>query len=426
MNRKRIVVGMLIAGLTLAAAIGLATAQEPEVRTGPQGDTAVEGAVDFYFLYQGVLREDGQLVTGSRDMVFTLYSDATCTTQVASPNPRPGVQVTNGLFSAEVSGSYGVNGQALWLGIDVTESRVGCQEIKAVPYALSLRPGAIVVSTESGVTALGGYNDATGGMAFGLSGYSDSPDGVGVYALGAEGGADLMLGSRAAADDGRITTNRNYPSSDLVLVAYGGVRVDLDENADDADADFEIYDKHDDLIFGVDDNGDVTLGATAADDDGRITTNPNYLSSDLALVAYGGVRVDLDENADDADADFEIYDKQDELIFGVDDSGDVTFGGSGLVTFPRPAYDSGWVAVSAGDCIDLTHNLGGNRDNYVVDLQFKGASGNPHVAGYGGYADGASSYGGDWRTLTSTEITLCRSANDALIPQMRVRIWMYP
>ena len=41
----------------------------------------------------------------------------------------------------------------------------------------------------------------------------------------------------------------------------------------------------------------------------------------------------------------------------------------------RPAYDSGWVSVDQGGRADLEHDLGGNVDNYIVDLQFQGTGG---------------------------------------------------
>ncbi len=35
-----------------------------------------------------------------------------------------------------------------------------------------------------------------------------------------------------------------------------------------------------------------------------------------------------------------------------------------------PAYDSGWVYLGQDEAKTLTHNLGGNVDNYVVDMQY--------------------------------------------------------
>ena len=39
--------------------------------------------------------------------------------------------------------------------------------------------------------------------------------------------------------------------------------------------------------------------------------------------------------------------------------------------FPAPDYDSGWYSIAQNETKTFTHNLGGNVDNYVVDMQFK-------------------------------------------------------
>jgi hypothetical protein len=41
------------------------------------------------------------------------------------------------------------NGQGLWLEVEVGGTKIGCQEILPVPYALSLRPGAVISDTMS-------------------------------------------------------------------------------------------------------------------------------------------------------------------------------------------------------------------------------------------------------------------------------------
>ena len=100
--------------------------------------------------------------------------------------------------------------------------------------------------------------------------------------------------------------------------------------------------------------------------------------------------------------------------------------------FPRPAYDSGWVSISQGETEVLTHNLGGNADNYVVDLQFKETDISPvespgvHQIYYGG----AQRYNGDWigaswSRLTNTSIEVYRRYDDSFVDEIRVRIWVY-
>jgi hypothetical protein len=49
-------------------------------------------------------------------------------------------------------------------------------------------------------------------------------------------------------------------------------------------------------------------------------------------------------------------------------------GPGGGAPFPRPAYNSGWVYLSkSGGTQEMTHNLGGNVDDYVVEVDVKGS-----------------------------------------------------
>jgi len=99
--------------------------------------------------------------------------------------------------------------------------------------------------------------------------------------------------------------------------------------------------------------------------------------------------------------------------------------------FPRPAFDSGWVAMAdGGDVVTLTHGLGGDRDDYVVDLQFHhvltggGSLMGVHNMSVGGDDDGASEDGAFWTKLTSTSIDVIRHSGDAWADEIRVRIWV--
>jgi hypothetical protein len=105
---------------------------------------------------------------------------------------------------------------------------------------------------------------------------------------------------------------------------------------------------------------------------------------------------------------------------------------------PVPKYDSGWKAIARGELKTFYHDLGGEPDNYVVDLQFKDT-----------LADGSSSrgvsqmsYGGDshkgfpsgdiksdgvyWRELSGSQIKVYSYADDAFTDEVRVRIWIPP
>jgi hypothetical protein len=142
MKTKRFYLGICILGMLLALTLGTVLAKDPVDRPQPQEPLTVEAQVSSKFTYQGLLREDGAPVSGTRDMVFHLFSDDACTNPVGLDISRPGVEVNNGLFSVDLSvGHTYINGQGLWLGIQIEGTTVGCQEILPVPYALSRRHG---------------------------------------------------------------------------------------------------------------------------------------------------------------------------------------------------------------------------------------------------------------------------------------------
>ncbi len=148
-------------GVTLALIVlfwGLsatvAGAPEPGGGSGPSIAPALPAAVvNSRFSYQGLYREAGIPYTGPRDMVFDLFTNNTCSGVAILSLPKPAVQVTNGLFSVvlDVSQNY-VYGEGLWLRPTVAGTAMGCSEILATPYALSLRPGAQIMGPPSGST----------------------------------------------------------------------------------------------------------------------------------------------------------------------------------------------------------------------------------------------------------------------------------
>jgi hypothetical protein len=142
----------LLALLTLLLSVSGTMAQDPRVLSG---GLSVEGTVNSRISYQGVLKEDGSPVTGNRDMVFRLYSDGACTTQVGSDISMPGVPVSEGLFSVALDVAHDdFDGQGLRLEVEVGGTPVVCQEIMPVPYALSLRPGASIHNTAGDALSL--------------------------------------------------------------------------------------------------------------------------------------------------------------------------------------------------------------------------------------------------------------------------------
>ncbi|MCL5280921.1 MAG: hypothetical protein M1376_13565 [Planctomycetes bacterium] len=104
------------------------------------------------------------------------------------------------------------------------------------------------------------------------------------------------------------------------------------------------------------------------------------------------------------------------------DSGDT----AGASSLPRPAYDSGWITTPQGSPSQLytkilTHNLGGNADDYVVDLQRK-VSGivGPNLSNQGLGTEFYYSF----LTASTVSISAPYSAVD-LVTSVRLRIWVY-
>lgn len=202
MTARQKYLSVLILAMLFALTAGGGLAQEPETLGAPQRLPIIEGAVSSEFSYQGLLQEGGSPVTGSRDMIFRLHSNAACTHQVGSDINRPAVSIIDGYFDVSLDVDQAdVNGQALWLEVRVGSTRVACQEIMPVPYALSLKPGAVISGDGTGIwaystdqyafwgetestrdyhTAVRGRATATTGYTRGVTGSSDSVTGIGV------------------------------------------------------------------------------------------------------------------------------------------------------------------------------------------------------------------------------------------------------
>jgi hypothetical protein len=103
---------------------------------------------------------------------------------------------------------------------------------------------------------------------------------------------------------------------------------------------------------------------------------------------------------------------------------------------PVPNYDSGWVAFDQNQAIGLSHNIGGDADDYFVDMQYRGASfSGVNQRYYGGadfganVTDGVSEddrVGAYWRSLNNSSIVVYRLPEDIYAPEVRIRIWVMP
>jgi hypothetical protein len=167
MNHKYSLLSLVIvlAFVLLSAFIGttMAMAQEDE----PLGPVAIHGDastatqrsvlstnVDTAFTYQGKLTDGGSLANGAYDFFFVLKDAPSAGNDVAFTLAHD-VEVTEGLFTVELDFGEVFDGKALWLFILVRpgDSTGGYtllnppQALTAAPYALSLRPGAVISGT---------------------------------------------------------------------------------------------------------------------------------------------------------------------------------------------------------------------------------------------------------------------------------------
>ncbi len=159
---------------------------------GGKAGTA-DAAVASIIPIQGRVTDDsGTPLNGSRVITARIY-DSEYTILCEDDDP---VDVENGLFNMEMNfcTSSDINGKSLYLGITVgtDPEMTPRQAIYPVPYAYSLRPGAIIEgetsvailhieNTHASGRGLRAYAMSETGTNYGIVGASRSPDGYGGY-----------------------------------------------------------------------------------------------------------------------------------------------------------------------------------------------------------------------------------------------------
>jgi len=89
-------------------------------------------------------------------------------------------------------------------------------------------------------------------------------------------------------------------------------------------------------------------------------------------------------------------------------------------------WTSGWVDIATSESIEFTHNMGGDIEDYAIQLWFRDTDA-------GGYGVNNRAYGGDedngvwlgafWRSLDNATISVARQPADVMADQVRVWIW---
>jgi hypothetical protein len=142
--------------------------------------TALAATVTQSFTYQGkLMNAAGSPLTGTYSVTFRLYDASTGGSALSTDTHS--VTATNGLFTTPigVTSPAVIDGRAFWLGIKVGSDAemTPRQEIRPVPYAMSLRPGATVAGSGSTPVLILTASD-DGGMGLDVITSGDSSDGV--------------------------------------------------------------------------------------------------------------------------------------------------------------------------------------------------------------------------------------------------------
>ena len=197
MTGHRNVFSLSIVALLLVLVVGVIQAQRPPSLEEDQPLDEIQ-AVGAVVPIQGRLTDaSGQPLDGGQTVTARLYGASTGGTALCSDTDT--VSVDNGLFNMYLDGSNGctaseIDGKKLYLGITVGSDpeMTPRQGIYPVPYAWSLRPGAIISDTTSNAIlhienwhtsgrGLRAYAMATSGENYGVVGASRSSSGYGGY-----------------------------------------------------------------------------------------------------------------------------------------------------------------------------------------------------------------------------------------------------
>ncbi len=100
--------------------------------------------------------------------------------------------------------------------------------------------------------------------------------------------------------------------------------------------------------------------------------------------------------------------------------------------WPKSSWYSGWVSVTQGTCQVLAHNLGGDAEDYGVEMWFLDTDDTFDLQrginreNWGGLEVGGFWRGAHWENLESDTIEVCREAQDWTSDRVSVRVWQVP
>jgi hypothetical protein len=319
MKGSRLHVLFITLVLLLTLSVGWVQAQEQGVEGNqPQGAEAAAAILADAIPIQVRLTDaSGSPLAGDHSVTFGIYNDSLAGALLCSTNYNP-LPMDNGLFNVTVTGCTDaeISGSQLYLGVqvDADAEMTPRQPIYAVPYARSLRPGADIRGEVASLSMLAVYNTSVtdsskglyaevqgaSGITYAVYGRAWSPDGfggyfenthssgVGLFAIaGSDNAADLVLGGNNSTDDnGRIDSDPSRPGSDLLFVSNDKFHIHLDNNNDEANSDFTIYNGANSTVLKAEENGRLNLGINAGSAM-TITVGDRY--RDNAIVAWAKI-----------------------------------------------------------------------------------------------------------------------------------------
>jgi hypothetical protein len=92
----------------------------------------------------------------------------------------------------------------------------------------------------------------------------------------------------------------------------------------------------------------------------------------------------------------------------------------------NPLWHSTWTEITPGDCRVFNHELGGDPNDYVVEVWFRDTDAGGlgmNRRGYGGLDANGQRLGAHWELLTTDTIAVCRGDDDTAADEVSVRVW---
>jgi hypothetical protein len=186
------------------------------VQAAPDGAPLL-APVGTVFTYQGFITDNGSPANGNHNLRFELYDSASSGSQVGPTVTKNSVAVSDGYFTVELDFGDEFNGTALWLAIEVQgpgdpgyTTLNPRQALNAAPFALfalNIPVHNHFGQTWSGTATYGlrVTNNGTSGARYGIYGETSSPDGFGVrgYSDASSGDSPGVYGSSPVSPDGQ-------------------------------------------------------------------------------------------------------------------------------------------------------------------------------------------------------------------------------